>query len=73
MNSDSKRFAFNWNDFINLGKNAGLVGLAAALAYMGDNLGELDMGTSSALFVPIFAIMIDAAVKWAKNNQKPSE
>jgi hypothetical protein len=73
MNSDSKKFSFNWADFISLGRNAILVGAAASLAYMGENIGELDFGTSSALMVPIIAIIIEAGVKWAKDNTKSAD
>ena len=70
MNPDSKKFSFNWGDFLSLGKNAALVGFAASLTYIGENMGELDMGTSGVLIVPIVAILIDAAIKWSKDNTK---
>ena len=67
---DSKAFSLNWIDVKNLGKNAGLVGIAAALTYVGQNLGGLDLGASGIVAVPILAILIDAVVKWANNNVK---
>jgi len=67
---DSKAFSLNWIDVRNLGKNAGLVGIAAALTYVGQNLGGLDLGTSGIVAVPILAILIDAVVKWSNNNVK---
>lgn len=70
MNSDSKKFSFNWTDFLGLGRNALLVGVAASLTYMGDNMDQVDMGTSGILFVPIVAILIEAAIKWSKDNTK---
>ena len=70
MNPDSKKFSFNWSDFLGLGKNALLVGIAASLTYMGDNMDQIDMGTSGILVVPIVAILIDAAIKWSKDNTK---
>ena len=70
MNPDSNKLSFNWSDFLGLGKNALLVGIAASLTYMGDNMDQIDMGTSGILVVPIVAILIDAAIKWSKDNTK---
>ena len=67
---DSKAFSLNWIYVKNLGKNAGLVGIAAALTYVGQNLGGLDLGASGIVAVPILAILIDAVVKWSNNNVK---
>ena len=67
---DSKAFSLNWIDVKNLGKNAGLVGIAAALTYVGQNLGGLDLGASGIVAGPILAILIDAVVKWSNNNVK---
>ena len=72
MNPDSKRFSVNWKDLIVLGKNAGLVGLAAALAYVGANVGDVDLGDKGVLIVPIIAVLIDAGVKWIKSNEDPA-
>ena len=70
---DSKAFSLNWTDLRNLGKNAGLVGVAAALTYIGQNMASLDLGSSGIVAVPIVAILIDAAVKWANNNVNKEE
>ena len=66
----SKKFTLNIADFTNLGKNALLVGGAAALTFIGANLADLDLGGMGALFVPIVAVAIDTAVKWMKDNSK---
>tara|TARA_R100001244_G_C5072600_1_gene111772 strand:- start:121 stop:327 length:207 start_codon:yes stop_codon:yes gene_type:complete len=66
----SKKFTLNISDFYSLGKNAMLVGGAAALTYIGANLGQLDLGTMGVLCVPIVAVAIDTAVKWMKNNSE---
>ena len=73
MNPDSKRFSVNWKDLIALGKNAGLVGLAAALAYVGANIGDIDVGENGVLIVPIIAIFIDTGIKWLKANEPKDE
>jgi len=67
---DSKAFKLNGGDFKRLGFNGFLVGLAAALTYIGSNLGELDLGTMGLVAVPIVTILLDAAVKWATNNHQ---
>ena len=72
MNPESKKFSFNWADFISLGRNAVLVGAAASLAYVSENIDELDFGTSGVLLVPIIVIIIEGGMKWAKDNSKSS-
>lgn len=67
---NSKAFSLNSADFIALIKNAALVGSAAGLTYFGENLAGLNLGVSSALVVPIASLVIDAAVKWMKDNTK---
>jgi hypothetical protein len=67
---DSKAFEFNKNDFLSLAKNALLVGLAAVLTYVGQNLSHIDLGAGTALVVPVITIMIDSAVKWVRDNTK---
>jgi hypothetical protein len=69
----SKRFSLNTKDVKVLGKNAFLVGIAASLAYVGQHIANLDFGTYGALVVPVIAVIIDSAVKWAKDNTKKIE
>ena len=64
----SGRFSLNMVDIIGLGKNALLVGGAAALTYVAGNIGGLDFGNLGALVVPIVAVALDSAIKWLKNN-----
>ena len=69
----SKKFTLNWDDISKIGKNAILVGSAAVLTYIAQNVGEIDMGTMGALFVPIIAAGLDTAIKWLKSNEKNGE
>jgi hypothetical protein len=69
----SKKFKLNISDLSNLGKNALLVGGAAAVTYVMQNLGELDLGDMGALVVPIIALALDTVVKWMKNNTDDKE
>jgi hypothetical protein len=66
----STAFSLNVNDLVSVGKNALLVGLAAVLTYVGENLTKIDLGSMSALLVPVVAVVINTIVKWAKDNTK---
>ena len=66
----SKRFSLNGADVVKLLKNAGLVGGAAALTYIANNLGDLNLGTTLGLVVPIVAVALDSAIKWLKDGTK---
>lgn len=66
----SKAYSINTSDLVSVGKNALLVGLAAVLTYVGNNLSHLDLGSMTALVVPVVAVVINAIVKWAKDNTK---
>jgi hypothetical protein len=67
---NSKAFSINMVDVISIAKNASLVGVAAGLTYIGQNITSIDFGAASALIVPVTALLIDTAVKWAKDNTK---
>ena len=66
----SKRFTLNGTDVVKLLKNAGLVGGAAALTYIANNIGQLDLGVTMGLVVPIVAVALDSAIKWLKDGTK---
>ena len=67
---NSKAFSFNKTDFINVLKNAALVGLAAVLTYFGQNLTKFDLGPVWIMLVPVVSTVIDSVVKWANDNTK---
>jgi hypothetical protein len=64
----SPAFSLNTSDLVAVGKNAVLVGIAAVLTYLGDNIGKLDLGAYSALVVPIVVVAINTATKWVRDN-----
>jgi len=66
--NNSPAFSLNITDIIEITKNTALVALAAGLTYLGENLGNLDLGNMGVMFVPIAAVVINTVVKWAKNN-----
>lgn len=69
----SKSFTLNTSDVVNLAKNAALVGLAAVLTYVGENITNVDLGTTGVMIVPLVSVGIDTLVKWIKNNTKKEE
>lgn len=73
MNSDSKKFTLNTSDLVNLAKNAALVGLAAVLTYVGENITNVDLGPTGVMIVPIVSVAIDTFAKWIKDNTKKEE
>jgi hypothetical protein len=66
----SKPFTMDMNDVVSISKNALLVGVAAVLTYVGENLANVDLGTFGPLVVPVVAVVINTVVKWAKDNTK---
>jgi hypothetical protein len=64
----SEKYALDKEDVLGLVKNAVLVGLAAVLTYVGENLSSLDLGAAGIMLVPVVSVVIDTVVKWAKNN-----
>lgn len=69
----SPKYALDKSDVLSLVKNAVLVGLAAVLTYVGENLASLDLGSTGVMLVPVVSVVIDAVVKWAKGNVKNEE
>ena len=64
----SPAFKLNVGDAVTIGKNALLVAIAAGLTYLGENLVDLDLGTTGVMLVPVVTVVINTVVKWAKNN-----
>ena len=72
-NIASYKYSLDKDDALGLVKNAVLVGLAAVLTYVGENLTSLDLGATGVMLVPVVSVVIDTVVKWAKNNVKTEE
>lgn len=68
----SKSFALDANDLVNVGKNALLVGVAAVLTYVGENITKVDLGGMSALVVPVVVVLVNTLVNWIKDHTKKS-
>jgi hypothetical protein len=69
----SPKYSLDKDDALGLVKNAVLVGLAAVLTYVGENLASLDLGTTGVMLVPVVSVVIDTVVKWAKSNVRTEE
>lgn len=68
----SKAFSLDVNDLVNVGKNALLVGVAAVLTYIGENITKVDLGAMSALVVPVVVVLVNTVVNWIKDHAKKS-
>jgi uncharacterized membrane protein AbrB (regulator of aidB expression) len=66
----SKAFSMDLNDLVSVGKNALLVGIAAVLTYIGENMANIDLGSASVLVVPIVVVMVNTIVSWIEDHTK---
>ena len=64
----SEKFKLDLTDMKKLGKNAVFVGIAAAVAYLGQNIVHIDLGAASVILVPIISTVFDTIVRWTKDN-----
>jgi hypothetical protein len=62
----STRYHLDTRDALSVVKNAILVGTAAVLTYLLDNLQEIDWGHMGILLVPVVTVFLDSLVKWIK-------
>lgn len=62
----SERYSLNVNDVVALAKNALLVGAAAVLTYVMENMKTIDWGTTGVLLVPVVTVMLDTVIKWVQ-------
>jgi len=69
----SKSFSLNTDDIVKLAKNAALVGMAALLTYVGENLTKVDLGAAGVMLVPVVSVVIDSLVKWVRDNTKETK
>jgi hypothetical protein len=69
----SKSFSLNTDDIVKLAKNAALVGMAALLTYIGENLTKVDLGAAGIMLVPVVSVVIDSLVKWVRDNTKETK
>lgn len=66
----SKAFSINTKDLLIVGKNALLVGGAAALTVVAQNLNVVDLGVYGPIVVPVITIGLDSLIRWMRDNSK---
>lgn len=67
-NDTSGKGSIDWTDVIKLGRDAGIVGGSAAVAYAMSHLTTLNLGESTVWLVPLFAVGLNLLYKWLKDN-----
>ena len=63
----SKSLSFDKNDLTAVLTNALIVGAAAAITFIGENLAKIDLGQSTALVIPIVAVVLNTVSRWLKD------
>ena len=66
--SGSPRFKFNTEDLFNVLKNAVMVGLAAILTFIVENIGNIEMGESLLIVIPMVTMGLNAVINWINDN-----
>ena len=69
----SGRFSLNKDDLFRVLKNAALVGVAAALTFVGANLGDIEMGENLLIALPLVTMAIQTAIKFVQDLSKDDE
>ena len=64
----SSRFKFNSMDLMDVLKNAIMVGLAAVLTFVVDNVGNIEMGENLLIVIPMVTMALNAAIRWIKDT-----
>ncbi len=73
MNGTSKEFQLDKNDIWSVLLVGLLVGLASALTYIGENLGNLDFGKATVFIVPIVTVALNSLIRWLKDFTKEKD
>ena len=63
-----KRYKFDKDTLVKIGKGAGIAGGAAVLTYLANNLGELDLGAYTGLVVAVLSILINIVKEWRRGK-----
>lgn len=60
----SNKYQFNKQDLMKVLKNGAMVGLAAILTYIVQNLGNVEMGPSLVVVLPLITMGLNSAIRW---------
>jgi len=69
----SKKYSLNMDDVASVLKNAAIVGIAAALTAITQTLGNIEMGESTVILIPLVTMGLNALVKWLTNSLYPTK
>lgn len=69
----SKSFSINMEDVIVVLKNAAMVGAAAAITAIVENVGKIEMGENLVIVIPMVTMALNAAVKWFQTSVYPTK
>ena len=67
----SGKFSLNMDDVAKVAKSAVLVGVAAALTFVVDSLGEIEMGENLLIVIPMVTMGLHAAIRWVNDYTNP--
>ena len=65
----SVKYKLNKEDGLKIGKGALIASGGALIAYLIATLPQIDLGTSTPILVAVASIVLNAALKWMKNNK----
>lgn len=72
----SKSFSINVQDLVSVGKHAAIVAAAAGLTALVNSLGNIQMGESTIILVPMVSMGLKAVIKWLETSvyaKKPED
>lgn len=67
--TDSPKYKLNKEDLLKIGKGAGIAAGGAFFAFLLEVLPQIDFGEISYIVIPMLSILINAALKFFKNNK----
>lgn len=71
--SSSTKGKLDLTDVVKLVRNGVIVAVGAFLAYISGNAAGVNVGEYTPIIVPLFALAVDAAYRWFKDNTKVPE
>lgn len=64
----SPQFSIDDNDIVKLLRDAGIIGLGAAVAYLMANISNLNLGDGTYILIPALSVLLNLIYKWIKDN-----
>jgi tellurite resistance protein TehA-like permease len=73
MNGSSEKYKLDKKDFWSILLVGLLVGIAAFLTYVLENIHYFNFGTSSVFIVPVITVIITSLIRWLKDFTKDTK